>query len=1112
MKSYLTPLDSSRSGLRDNFSRGKVADFLSNTIAHGSRLSIVSAYFTVHAYQLLAEHLDTIHELRFLFGEPRFVSSLDPEKTDKKAFKIEDEGLTLANRLQQKEVARNCADWIRKKVKIRSVRKSNLVHGKLYHIDDGRREHALLGSSNFTLRGLGIAATPNIELNLVVDSDRDRIDLKLWFDEIWKDESIVEDVKGEVLRYLEQLYINHSPEFIYFKTLYHIFEKFLSGQAEDAQLFERTEIVDTEIWKALFDFQKDGVKGAIHKINTHNGCILADSVGLGKTYSALAVIKYYELRNHRVLVLCPKKLRENWTVYLAQNNSELNPFLKDRFSYTVLSHTDLSRQSGKVEGIDLSAINWGNFDLIVIDESHNFRNNAKGRRDEDGNVISKSRYERLMEDVIKVGVKTKVLLLSATPVNNDLKDLRNQLYFVTEGRDNAFSKSFGIHSIQDTLVIAQKTFMEWAKRSGEKEAKVLLERLSASFFSLLDELTIARSRRHIQKYYQFSIAQIGQFPKRLKPNSIFSEIDLKGRFLSYDRLNDEISNYQLSLFNPSQYVLPKFQARYEEKKVRNFKQKDRERFLIGMMKVNFLKRLESSVYAFAITMERTVAKIESLEERLHKFKAHRAETEFVQHDLFEMPEEEDDELKDAFQVGGKLKFDMAHLDIDSWLKDLALDKQQLFLLADNAKAVDASRDAKLAELKKIIAGKVNNPTTNSLEEQNRKVIVFCAFADTAAYLYEHLESWAKKTLKIHIALISGGTRPNRTTYGNADFNHILSNFSPRAKKRSKMKSMPQDQEIDLLIATDCISEGQNLQDCDFLINYDIHWNPVRIIQRFGRIDRIGSLNASIQLVNFWPTPDLNKYINLKNRVEARMALVDIAATAEDNILSTRELEELVRDDLKYRDRQLLRLKDEILDLEDFNESIALNEFTLDDFRMELANYIEANRRQLQDAPFGLYSVVPTHPDYKTVRPGVIFCLKQRDETTENETVNSLQPYFLIYIYEDGTVRYNFAQPKQILEIFRTLCQQKREPYARLCEIFDQATEDGKKMEFYKDLIDKAVDEIVFQFSKRNIGNLFSSRDGKLIDATKGVQSASDFELITWLVIKDEQTIKDSAYD
>ncbi len=1091
-------------GIRDNYGCGKVSDFLVEKITDGSTLSVVSAYFTIYAYEALADRLDSINSLRFLFGEPSFIATIDPEKTDKKSFKIEDEGLELTNRLQQKDVARRCTEWIRDKVEIRSIRQANLLHGKLYHIHDGHREHAILGSSNFTRRGLGLSSTPNIELNMIIDSDRDRADLKAWFDNIWADENLVADVKDEVLRYLAQLYVDHAPEFIYFKTLYHVFERFLSDQADDARLFDQTAIIDTDIWKALFDFQKDGAKGAIHKINAHNGCILADSVGLGKTYSALAVIKYYELRNNRVLVLCPKKLRDNWTVYLAQNNSELNPFLKDRFAYTVLSHTDLSRERGKVDGVDLATLNWGNFDLIVIDESHNFRNNTKGRRDEDGNIIRKSRYERLMEDIIQKGVKTKVMLLSATPVNNDLKDLRNQIYFVTVGSDTAFSKSFGIHSIKDTLTTAQKTFMEWAKRAGEKDARDLMERLPAGFFTLLDELTIARSRKHIQKYYRSSLAQIGQFPKRKKPESVFSVIDLKGCFPTYDRLNDEISNYQLSLFNPSKHVLPQFKAHYEEKKTLNFSQADREHYLIGMMKVNFLKRLESSVRSFAITMERTVNKIEDLESRLRLFLEHQAQAEEdIQPDFFSDPEEEDEDLVEAFQVGGKLKFQMEHLDVGAWLKDLTTDKQQLSRLANDAKAVTADRDAKLADLKKIIEQKIKHPSTNIRGEEIRKIIVFTAFADTAAYLYEEMEDWARKRLNVHIALVSGGAKPNRTTFGHADYTQILTNFSPRAKQRAKMKSMPQDDEIDILIATDCISEGQNLQDCDLLVNYDIHWNPVRIIQRFGRIDRIGSLNSAIQLINFWPTPDLNKYLNLKNRVEARMALVDIAATAEDNILQADDLKVLITEDLRYRDKQLLRLKEEVLDLEDFNESVALNEFTLDDFRMELATYIEANRKKLEEAPFGLYAVVPPHAEYQTIKPGAIYCLKQRNDAPGNEAVNPLQPYFLVYIRDDGEVRYNFTSPKQILEIFRAVSQGKTEPYADLCEIFDAETKSGEDMSQYSNLLERAVAAIAAQFGKKSVGNLFAGRGGKLTDASKQVKHASDFDLITWLVIKDK---------
>ena len=1090
------------SGIRDNHHRGTVGDFLKSKIQNGSSLSIVSAYFTIYAFEALKASLVDIKDLRFLFGEPRFVKSLDPEKIDKKAFKIEDEGLQLQNRLEQKRAAKECAEWIKKKVQIRSIKAQNLLHGKMYHIAHNGVEEAIMGSSNFTVRGLGLSQTSsNIELNLEVDSNRDRLDLKVWFNELWNNKELVEDVKADVLSYLEQLYQNHAPEFIYYKTLFHIFEQYL-GEQENSELFtEHKQFFDTKIWKALFEFQKDGVKGAINKISQHNGCIIADSVGLGKTFEALAVIKYFELQDKRVLVLCPKKLRDNWTIYQAHNNSELNPFLEDRFGYTVLSHTDLSRDGGKSGDIDLATINWGNYHLIVVDESHNFRNNTRNKRDEDGNLISKSRYQRLMEDIIQSGIKTKVLLLSATPVNNDLKDLRNQIYFFTEDRDDAFQESLGIVSLKETLATAQRTFTEWSKKNnGNRQTSALLERLSSTFFKLLDELTIARSRKHIEKYYRDSLKELGGFPTRSKPISVSPDIDLKKQFMSYDELNDEISKYQLSLFNPSKYVLPEYKSQYNTHQIPNFTQSDREHYLIGMMKVNFLKRLESSVQSFAITIKRTIEKIETLEEQIKQFQAFRDDNP----DLEEMEIEalEDEELQEVMQVGEKLVFKMVHLNVDKWLKDLKRDKEQLELPYLFAKDITPDRDAKLAKLKELIAEKVKNPTIAKNDWPNRKVLIFTHFADTATYLYGALHQWATDELGIHIAMVSGGSE-NKTTFGRNEFSNILTNFSPVAKNRKDMKSMPKDGEIDLLIGTDCISEGQNLQDCDYLINYDIHWNPVRIIQRFGRIDRIHSINRSIQLVNFWPTSDLDRYINVENRVKARMALVDIAATQEDNLLKPEDIQDVIDDDLKYRNKQLLRLQKEVLDLEEFDENIALNEFTLDDFRIGLMNYLESNRQILEDAPFGLYAVVSTHPDYPVITPGIVFCLRQQGDSTENEKINPLQPYFLVYIREDGEVRFTFAQPKQILEMYRLLCENAKNPYEELCALFDKQTDNGANMAQYNELLQKAVHSLSRTYQKRAIGNLLSGRSGTLPKKQQQVSKTTDFELITWLVIKSE---------
>lgn len=1110
------------SGIRDNHNRGRIGDFLKEKIKPGSRLSFVSAFFTIYAYHHLKDELDKIEGLDFLFGEPRFVSSLDPEKTDKKAFKIEDDELQLSNRLQQKKVAMDCAQWIREKVNIRSVRKPNFLHGKLYHINNNGVNEAIIGSSNFTVRGLGLNEQFNIELNLEVDSRRDREDLYEWFHEIWNDEALVEDVKDSVLQYLEQLYQENEPEFLYFKTLFHIFERFLEEQVEEGLLYERSLLTETDIWNTLFEFQKDGVKAAINKIMRHNGCIIADSVGLGKTYEALAIIKHFELLNYRILVLCPKKLKDNWTIYQAHTANVLNPFLDDRFGYTVISHSDLSREQGFSGDVDLAKFNWGNFDLIVIDESHNFRNNTKGKWDEDGNLIRKSRYERLMEDILKSGLKTKVLMLSATPVNNTLSDLRNQIYFITEGNDHAFSETMEIRSINETLKSSQATFTRWAdsKKQAEVNTQDLLERLPSSFFKLLDEVTIARSRKHIQNYYQNEMSRIGRFPERVKPISLYPEIDLKKRFLTYDKLNDEISNYQLSLFNPSKYVKPEYRAKYIEKstsrQVIYFTQEDREHFLIGMMKVNFLKRLESSVEAFEITLERTIAKIETLIKKILKFQVKQLTTPELDFSELNIDDLDDEELADALQVGKKLTFNLAHLDIKRWLKDLERDQKQLQSLWQAAKEVAPEDDAKLKELKGLIEKKVKNPTKDARGISNRKVLVFTAFADTASYLFEQLRQWASTELGVHIALVTGGHSGNKTTFGNTEFAQILTNFSPISKNRDRITSMPQEGEIDILIATDCISEGQNLQDCDYVINYDIHWNPVRIIQRFGRIDRIGSLHKKIQMVNFWPTKDLEKYINLKNRVEARMALVDITATGDEGILSNEQLRELITDELNYREKQLLRLREEVLDLEEFNETVTLSEFTLDDFRMELTRYLEKNRKLLEDAPLGLYALVPSpsgnladHGHYDTldkttreiIAPGVIFCLKHKGGADGTEQVNPLQPYYLVYIREDGVVRYSFTHAKQILEIYRLLCAERKTPYRELCNLFNTETSNGDDMSKYSDLLNKAVKAIVGTFKKRNLANLATDRGGRLVDAQRQIKDTSDFELITWLVIK-----------
>ena len=976
--------------IRDNHDRGTVGDFLKSNIENGSSLSVVSAYFTIHAFEALKAHLWEIDGLRFLFGEPDFIKNLDARNTDSKAFKIEDEGLQLDKPLQQRPIAQECADWIKDKVEIKSTRQSNLLHGKMYHIANNGVEKAIMGSSNFTVQGLGLGqSNNNIELNLEVEDDQDRQDLKAWFDDVWNDDERVEDVKKKVIDRLEKLGDDQAPEFIYYKTLYELFRDELETRMNNEQKLEDTHLYDTKIWDTLYAFQQDGVKSVIARLLRHNGCILADSVGLGKTYTALAVIKFFELRNDRVLVLCPKKLRENWALYPVHYSQLNNPFEEDKFGYSLLSHTDLSRYSGDADGTDLAGFNWSNFDLVVIDESHNFRNDTKPERDDAGNITRHSRYTRLLEEVIKEGAKTKVLMLSATPVNTSLIDLRNQIYLMTGKREEVFQKSLGISNIRALLGQAQKTFKAWEDnpgQSGGRDKSKLLNELGADFFQLLGGVSIARSRRHIENFYADEIDRIGKFPEQLKPENHHPPTDLNGT-LSYKYLADQIEKFSLSIYTPSSYVISEEakQRLANEKEAFRFNQLDREKFLIGMMQTNFLKRLESSAHSLTETLERTIGKIDTLLEKIDRYEQNQqmlnADTEVLLDDDILPEDDEDDE---EFLVNkARHPYHLEELDCVRWKEDLIKDKGTLSKAYESVKAITPDRDGKLQAIKTHIRDKAEHPPTDKDGETNRKLLVFTTFKDTAEYLYENLSDLAAE-LNLNMAMVSGDV--TRTQSRPNNFNAILTNFAPRARGRADNG----DDEIDLLIATDCISEGQNLQDCDTVLNYDIHWNPVRIIQRFGRIDRIGSRNLSVRMINYWPTEDMEVYLRLQSRVEARMALADAAATGSEDPLNESAYEQ-AQMELNFRDRQLKQLREEVLDFDDLSDGVVLSDFTLDYFFTQLLRYLEKNKKELEATPNGVYAV--THDEDRPMETGVIFFLRQQNASTDiqRKTASPIHP-------------------------------------------------------------------------------------------------------------------------
>lgn len=1068
----------------DNNKIGSVGEYIKENTHEGADVTISSPIFTIFAFEELRKVLEKSDKFRFLFNEPTFIKRLVNNDKEVKEFELQMQEreknvsefnleIGLKNNLDQNQIASKCYKFIEKKGEIKSVVKPGCVSPSNILVENKDNKYLIQGNNiAFSKDGLGYTKRIRFDFNTVND-DPEMIDQYISFiNEIFTNKDLVVDVKEELLKHLSNLYKENSPELLYYLTLYNIFGEKLVNMDDMARVKEKTGITQTKIWNSLYNFQHDAVVGAIKKLELYNGCIIADSVGLGKTFEALAIIKYYELRNDRVLVLAPKKLRGNWTAF--RENSTTNMLAEDRFNYDVLNHTDLSRDKGKSGDINLETINWGNYDLLVIDESHNFRNNNAVKNKE-------TRYQRLMNRIIKSGVKTKVLLLSATPVNNRLADLKNQIMFITEDNDQAFKENAGINSIENTLRIAQQRFSEWAKLpDDQRTTKALLPMLDYNFFNLLNTVTIARSRRHIQTYYDTK--DIGDFPERNKPISIKSDIDRKGEFPSLGKVNGMIASLNLAIYSPMHYILPNRLKYYEElydQEVKegkgSFKQIDREKNIVNLMRVNILKRLESSINSFSLTLERILNQINNMLNVLDSGQ----EYDFDGSDI------DEDDLDDI-EIGGKIKVKVKDLDSIRLKQDLNEDKDILKYLLQYSERIDVSRDAKLQALKDQILNKINHP----INGDNKKIIIFTSFSDTANYLYTNLHEWLYSTHGLYSAIVTGGsnTKTNLKSVSNS-FEPILAHFSPISNHLDT-----DTEQIDILIATDCISEGQNLQDCDYLINYDIHWNPVRIIQRFGRIDRIGSKNKVIQLVNFWPNMELDEYINLENRVKNRMVMLDLSATGEDDLLSSESK------DLEYRKKQLKQLQDEVLDIEEMQGGISITDLTLDDFIMSLDRFMKANPNVLEKYPTGVYAVTDiTKKIQEECEKGVIFCLKQKKSIDSQENATSLYPYYLVYVKEDGDIHIKNTNPKKILDIYKSLCETKSQPLEDLVKQFNKETKNGNDMSKYTDLLEKAVFDIKGVVQQKGIQSIFQMGQATLFENT--VTGLNDFELISFLVVK-----------
>lgn len=1066
-------------------------DDLAVEIKEGSRLSVAAACFSIYAFQELKKELQGIEELRFIFTSPTFTT--EKAKKEKREFYIPrlsrerslygtEFEVKLRNELTQKAIAKECAEWIQKKVTFKSNITNENMMGFI-NLD----EKNYMPINGFTTVDLGCERGNNA-YNMVQKTEAPfstaYIDL---FDNLWNDTSKLQEVTDEVIENITAAYNENSPDFIYFVTLYNIFNEFLEDVSEDHLPNEATGFKESKIWSMLYNFQKDAVLAIISKLEKFNGCILADSVGLGKTFTALAVIKYYENRNKSVLVLCPKKLTNNWNTY--KDNYVNNPIASDRLRYDVLYHTDLNRTHGKSNGLDLDRLNWSNYDLVVIDESHNFRNGGKlsGEDNEKEN-----RYLKLLNKVIRKGVKTKVLMLSATPVNNRFNDLKNQLALAYEGNTDLIDDKLNTtKSIDEIFKNAQRAFNTWSKWDlADRTTENLLRMLDFDFFEVLDSVTIARSRKHIQKYYDTS--DIGTFPTRLKPISLRPPLTSLKKAINYNEIYEQLTQLTLSIYTPTHFILPskmeKYAEMYEDNKVNvGFTQANREQGIRRLTAINLMKRMESSVHSFNLTLKRIYSLIDSTIQSIDTYdKTSSVKLELTDISNIDEFDSEDQNGDELFTFGKKVKIEIGDMDYKSWRDSLVKDRDTLGLLTLMVGDITPEYDSKLQELFRVIKNKLENP----INQDNKKIIIFTAFADTAEYLFDNVSKFVKENFGLNTAMVSGSVE-GRTTVPNlkSDLNTVLTCFSPISKDKHLL--MPNDKtEIDFLIATDCISEGQNLQDCDYLINYDIHWNPVRIIQRFGRIDRIGSKNAFIQLVNFWPDVTLDEYIDLKAKVETRMKIVDMTATGDDNLLSDEE-----KTDLEYRKAQLKRLQEEVVDIEDMSTGISIMDLGLNEFRMDLLEYIK-NHPDIDKAPFGLHSVAAASEETPA---GVIYVLKNRSNSVNIDNQNRLHPFYMVYISNDGEVICDHLSPKQMLDQMRFLCKGKTEPIPELYRQFNKETRDGRNMSEFSKLLGDAIASIIEVKEESDIDSFLGG--GQMSFLTNEIKGLDDFELICFLVVR-----------
>jgi ERCC4-related helicase len=1109
-----------------------VYDLLKKYTEQGN-LDLVTGFYTIGALAMLGKEINTPKQFRMILG-----NIMQEENT--KINKIIDllvSSSGIKETMLLADSARKAVAFLeQKKVLVKTIDK-NFCHAKtyIYSDEDERLNFHITGSSNLTDAGLGMRKSSNLELNIAATGDNnDWKELSKWFNNQWNDVAKSEivlpdksevDVKQNIIKLLQDIYKEYSPNELYYKVLYELFKKDIElyiGDSDFKQEIKRLE--NTHIYKSLYSFQQKGALSLIKMLKNYNGAILADAVGLGKTWTALAVMKYFQDKGYSVILLCPKKLRYNWEQYQPNKNSR---FEQDDIVYYVRNHTDLQderldKYSGN-DALSRESIRRKKKLLVVIDESHNLRNDKAGR------------YEYLVNEILlpeEPDRDVKVLQLSATPINNGMIDIRNQFKLVVKGKNDGFKESeLQIDNLENIFRRAQIDFADWCRNDDRKIAD-LISKLSQKFFSLTDALVVARTRKMITN----ELGETMNFPKKEVPINEYVTPDCIGDLKSFNDILDALK-IKMTAYRPSEYTAEK-----EVKRVVD-DQKQREGFLVKMMYILLVKRLESSWFSFKKTVEKILAHHEEALSRVNKFMDNKTsisiEPDIDEDDREEMEETaEQNNIEPQLTLGKKNPISLSDIvNIGSFKTGIETDIAQFKKLKkhldnfENNYNEGKDKDPKIEKLIEHIKSKQRT--------KNKKVLIFTVYAETAKFLYDEL----KKRKIENIAYVSGSRSETYDNYSGKDFEIILERFAPFTKlynekdwtemyekanlsdddrkncnrnvsfdkwkelvgEYDEKTSSKLNAPIDILIATDCLSEGQNLQDCDMVVNYDIHWNPVRLIQRMGRIDRLGSPNKCVKGINFWPAKDYEDYLKLTVRVENRMALMTVVGTETIDDL-TPELEKTVENNpllTKQSQKMLEQMQLTWDDIEENQETFGLNDLSLEQFRQDLYELLNKNKNDFDKIPNGVFSGFRQRADLPlpNVSDSIVAVLGYPAKPENADSNFSYKEIHLLHQnYKNGTIEPTLLQNYQ--EILNLLRHHKEEIRYVPKDIYDGKPEVLNQL---SDAVKKWVTAQASPVAQKGIEGLFSGevKPSSISSMTKKTEEkfiVDNFDLINWFVI------------